>query len=576
MNPKQADDCLRPGLASNAGLNLGRGFRRARTLALASVLAAAPIVAGFPQISAEAKTHPVVSQRHEVSFVGSSVASLRAAKGGASSAPSPSRAPDPITTARAGAVTPVQQVTGAVTVVGVTWPKGAVSAKDEFQIRTLKAATWGQWESLDVEDAHGPDRKEAAPATTTGTSPYVITDASQFEVRSLTTKSIAPEGAKVQVVNPGESAADSAQPALGSAAAAAAKPAIYTRAAWGADERLRKGVPSYGRVQVGFVHHTDSPNTYAASQVPAMIRGIYAYHVQSQGWSDIGYNFIIDRFGRTWEGRFGGMDKAVTGAQTLNYNAVSMGVSALGNFETSAVPAAMTAAFKRIFAWKFSLSGIPATGSVVANGKSFPRVAGHRDGFQTACPGKYLYAKLAEIRAGTAAIMRAPAPKPVVKPVVKPAPALSAIAQAAAKTRFTSSKAVVLRQRSRGRAVAILQGGLKMAPSGVFGASTRTAVVAYQVRQRLPRTGVVGRAEWNRIELGYYPLVNYRALTLRPGSHGATVAIVQRVLKLTPDGLYGPKTATAVAAVQRSVRLAQTGWVRDWTWVTLENKMKRG
>jgi hypothetical protein len=174
---------------------------------------------------------------------------------------------------------------------------------------------------------------------------------------------------------------------------------------------------------VGYVHHTDSANSYTASEVPAMLRGIYAYHVQSQGWNDIGYNFLVDRFGRIWEGRYGGMDKAVTGAHTLNYNSVGMGVSAIGNYDIGAVPQAMTNAFKRIFAWKFSIAGIPATGSVLAGGKVFQRISGHRDAFATACPGRYLYAKLPEIRSGTATILRTSPPvvkPPVVPPVVTP------------------------------------------------------------------------------------------------------------------------------------------------------------
>ena len=377
-----------------------------RVLGLASVLAAMPLVTGLPQVSTPASPHPVKSTRHQVGFVKSSVAAMRAARTATSSAVSTPGAPDPITTARAGAVTAAQNVTDGVAVVGVTWPKNAVSTPDQFQIRTLTGAAWSQWQTFGAEEADGPDPTEATAAgAVKGTSPYVVTGASKFEVRSLTTDLTAPIAATVQVVDPGASNADSAQPAAGAASAATAKPAIYSRAAWGANERLRRAAPEYGQVQLGFVHHTVSSNSYTAAQVPAMIRGIYAYHVQSNGWSDIGYNFLIDRFGRTWEGRYGGMNKPVIGAQTLNYNAWSMGVSAIGNFEVASPPQAMTNAFKRVFAWKLSLSGLPATGTVVANGKSFQRVSGHRDGFKTACPGRYLFAKVPEIRAGAAAII---------------------------------------------------------------------------------------------------------------------------------------------------------------------------
>jgi len=387
-----------------------------RVLALASVLAVAPMVTGIPQISPQAKPHPVKSQRHEVGFAKSSVASMRVANGATRSAQVAPGTPDPISTARSGAVIPVQDVQGDLAVVGVTWPKNAVTGADLFQIRTLTGATWSQWQTLDAEQGDGPDPTEAATATATatgGTSPYVVTGASKFEVRSLTTDPTPPTAAIVQVIAPGTSSADSVQPAPGAAEATTTKPTIYTRAQWGADETLRKGTPSYGQVQLGFVHHTVSSNSYSASQVPGIIRGIYEYHVKANGWNDIGYNFLIDRFGRTWEGRYGGMDKAVVGAQTLNYNSWSTGVSAIGNFDVAGVPQAVTDAYKRLFAWKLNLSGIPATGTVSyplppsfsLNHKYFQRISGHRDGFQTACPGKYLYAKLPEIRAGAAALI---------------------------------------------------------------------------------------------------------------------------------------------------------------------------
>jgi len=400
-----------------------------RVLALAGVLAGVPLVTGVPQIqvSGPDRPHPVRSERHQVGFVRASVAAMRHAEGATRSSAVAQGVPDPITTARSAAVTAQQDVPGDLAVVGVTWPHGAVTAQDQFQIRTLSSetgatgATWSEWQTLDGEQADGPDAAEAATAavaaTAGGTSPYVVTGASKFEVRSLTTDPTAPTAATVQVIDPGVSGADAVQPAPGGAEAAATKPVIYTRAQWGADESLRRGAPSYGQVQLGFVHHTVSSNSYSAAQVPAMIRGIYAYHVKAEGWNDIGYNFLIDRFGRTWEGRYGGMDRAVIGAQTKNFNSWSMGVSAIGNFDVAGVPQVVTNAFKRVFAWKLNLSGLPATGTVVANGKVFQRISGHRDGFQTACPGRYLYAKLSEIRAGAAAIIGAQARSTVKRDV---------------------------------------------------------------------------------------------------------------------------------------------------------------
>src|SRR5450759_920759 len=402
MNRQHRDAFSESRWASKPGLLVRRG----RIVAMASVLVVAPMVTGFPQVSSPAQAHPVKSHVRNVGFVKSSVAALRAARDATRAVASTPGAQDPITTARAAAVTPVQDVAGTVTVVGVTWPKGATSAKAEYQIRTFSGTTWSQWQSLGVLDG-GPDSTKAVSATS-GTDPYVITSASKYEVRSLTTDASLPTAATVQAVDPGTSSADNAQQAPGAAAAATSKPTIYTRAQWGANESLMTWTPSYGNIQVGFVHHTVDANDYTAAQVPAMIRGIYAYHAQTLGWGDIGYNFLIDRFGGIWEGRSGGMDKPVIGGQTYGYNSVSMGVAAIGNFDIAPVPQAVTDAFKQIFAWKFSLAGIPATGAspeLAPNGTPLQRVSGHRDAYVTACPGQYLYAKLPEIRDGVAALM---------------------------------------------------------------------------------------------------------------------------------------------------------------------------
>ena len=561
-------------------------LRPVRILALAGALAVTPMITGLPQISgrAPASAHPVSSHVHHVGLVRSSVSAMRTARGATRSAASTAGAPDPVTTARSAAVTPVQNVSSAVTVVGVTWPKGTTSAANTYQIRTMAGTAWSQWQPLDLPDG-GPDGAEAAHATA-GTDPYVVTGAAKYEVRALTTGTQAPTSATVQAVDPGTSGADSVQPAAtaapGGASAATTNPTIYNRAQWGANESLRRAAPVYGKIVMGFVHHTVDSNSYTAAQVPAMIRGIYAYHVQSLGWDDIGYNFLVDRFGRTWEGRYGGMNRAVVGAQTLNYNEVSMGVSAIGNYDIAAVPQAMTNAYKAIFAWKFSLAGIPANGIVPSprppswsSATYFQRISGHRDGFQTACPGRYLYAKLPEIRAGAAALMGAkvtnpPVTKPpVTKPVTKPAATPWAV------TRYTPYKALALKQGSKGTAVVVLQRALKTTADGAFGPTTRAAVVAFQKQQKIAQDGVVGPMVWARLEKRDYPLIAYRGVTLRQGSTGAVVKVAQHALRLTADGAFGPKTTTAVKAVQKLAKLAQNGVISGWTWVAIEARMPR-
>ena len=139
------------------------------------------------------------------------------------------------------------------------------------------------------------------------------------------------------------------------------KPEIYSRAQWGANENLRdKGSLRYFEVHAGFVHHTVNANDYTRAEVPGILRSIYAYHTQSRGWSDVGYNFLVDRFGRIWEGRAGGVDRPVVGAHTLGYNDYAFAMSAIGNFETVQPKPAMLQAYGALMAWKLSLHGVDA------------------------------------------------------------------------------------------------------------------------------------------------------------------------------------------------------------------------
>jgi uncharacterized protein with LGFP repeats len=191
----------------------------------------------------------------------------------------------------------------------------------------------------------------------------------------------------------------------------APRPSIASRASWGADETLVKEAPEYApAAKVVFVHHTDGVNTYTCDQSPAIIRAIMLYHVKTNGWNDIGYNFLVDKCGKIFEGRAGGVDKAVVGAHTLGWNTGSSGIAVLGNFETTTPPAAAVAAVAKLAAWKLGLNREDPTGKTtmttgINNGTyhagdshTFYNISGHRDGFATACPGQKLYDALPSIR----------------------------------------------------------------------------------------------------------------------------------------------------------------------------------
>ncbi len=205
--------------------------------------------------------------------------------------------------------------------------------------------------------------------------------------------------------------------------AGAGQPPIIARSAWAGDSAPPSAGPFYGEVRLAFVHHSDNPNGYSAADVPSMILSIYDYHRFVHGWFDIGYNFVIDAFGRVWEARAGGIDEPVIGAQAGGYNAVSTGVVVLGTYmDTLPSPAALDA-LQGLLAWKLPLHGIPALGTVIvevdpasayytpfAPGQRvpLPRIAGHRQGDTTDCPGDDLYAHLPVVRARVDALAGVP------------------------------------------------------------------------------------------------------------------------------------------------------------------------
>ncbi|MGW6275734.1 FG-GAP-like repeat-containing protein [Streptomyces sp. NPDC055060] len=202
------------------------------------------------------------------------------------------------------------------------------------------------------------------------------------------------------------------------------KPPVIGRAAWGADESLVKDPPEYiEKVKAVFVHHTVGTNDYSCAQSASLVRGIMAYHVETEGWNDLGYNFLVDKCGQIFEGRGGGTDLPVRGAHTYGFNGESAGIAVLGDFEGNENPApgetykkagkptrAALESVSRVAAWKLGQYGGDPSGKVTLTAAddtgvwkkgdtpSLNTVSGHRDGFATACPGKNLYSKLAEIR----------------------------------------------------------------------------------------------------------------------------------------------------------------------------------
>jgi N-acetylmuramoyl-L-alanine amidase len=194
----------------------------------------------------------------------------------------------------------------------------------------------------------------------------------------------------------------------------APRPRIVTRAGWGADEKLREKGHRYTKtVKVAFVHHSVTGNAYSCSQVPSVMRSIYRYHVTSMGWRDFGYNFAVDKCGNIYEGRSGGVAKAVQGAHTRGFNTNSMGIAVLGTYSSKKPAKKAVKAVAKLTAWKLGLFGRNPSGTThlkSAGGNRYKKgtkaklrvISGHRDGYSTECPGDALYAKLGSVRSRAA------------------------------------------------------------------------------------------------------------------------------------------------------------------------------
>ncbi|WP_170315521.1 N-acetylmuramoyl-L-alanine amidase [Nakamurella deserti] len=352
--------------------------------------------------------------------------------------------------------------------IGFSYAAGTAAPVIEVTVR--ENGTWSSWEQLEAVDG-GPDADtaEAARAASsqslTVTEPLLVSGADAYRVRVMPAVGApAPAGFAVTTVDAGTGPGDAALatvppagagPANPSAAAAAPPapnaPAIITRAEWGADESLREkqqgcDVEYNSTIKVGFVHHVASTNTYDAAGTAAEVRSIYAYQVLVNGWCDVGYNFLVDKFGRVYEGRWGGVDRAVKGAHTGGFNTDSFGVSAIGNYETVPPTDALLSGIAHLLGWKLGLHNRDPFGrdSLVGAGGgtskypagqrvTFDVVSGHRDAGNTLCPGEYLYPRLPELRVAADRVARQ-----TDTTLTGAAPALQQVAYAGAPAPFTA------------------------------------------------------------------------------------------------------------------------------------------
>ena len=189
---------------------------------------------------------------------------------------------------------------------------------------------------------------------------------------------------------------------------------VTTRAEWGANASYMSWDPDYESAGHVVVHHTAGTNNYSAGQSASIVRGIYYYHAVTLDWGDIGYNFLIDKYGTVFEGRSGSLaapaGKMSVGAHARGVNTGTMGLSMMGDYSSVSPSDAQLRSVGRMAGWFLKRAGIAD-----ANGRaglhvwtteryqagstiSMPRILGHRDVGYTTCPGNVGYSKLGTIR----------------------------------------------------------------------------------------------------------------------------------------------------------------------------------
>jgi hypothetical protein len=313
--------------------------------------------------------------------------------------------------------------------VGVEWGAPA-NTPVELRFRRYGGA-WSTWVSAGAH-GHGPDRLSSPdrvigdPVWTGGTTLVQLRAGRTLNgVRLHLVDASGGAGAHGQAIAAGPLASGASLPlAMPVLQAGPGQPPIFARRSWARGMARPAVAPAYGAVRMAFVHHTENPNGYAPAEVPAMLRAIFVFHRYVNGWNDIGYNFVVDLYGRVFEARAGGIDEPVIGAHAGGYNRASTGVAVLGSFMSQTISVPARRALDQLLAWKLALHGVSADGRVEvrvdpagavysrfpANALvSLAHISGHRDADSTDCPGDALYGELPGIRASVGRLAPRPA-----------------------------------------------------------------------------------------------------------------------------------------------------------------------
>ncbi len=449
----------------------------------------------------------------------------------------------------AGGLTPVLRPPARFVLLGIAHPR---LLHADLHVRTRRSGgPWTRWVALHGHGDHAPDDTGHERAS----DPVWTDRADEIQLRA-TRRPARP--VEVIIVSMSSTARALVAGAAAHGAQFTGQPAIVPRSAWGGDRVVPRASPDYGTVDVAFVHHTESANTYGPADSAAIVLAIAKYHRDTKGWNDIGYNFLVDRFGTIFEGRAGGIALPVIGAHAQGFNRFSTGISIIGSFMGVPAPQPALDAVARLIAWKLPLHGSPVIGQVVVTSgggslTQFPygtrvtlnRICGHRDGDSTDCPGDQLYAQLPALRALAASQA---APLPVNPTVSLGAPAAARYGSTA---RFSGQLTDANKVPLPGQTVRIEKqapgGGWKPVATAVTDAGGGFAIPVPWTRAGLARAAAL-QVTSLPVEVGVIPVITATADATRLAPGGA----------VTVSGTVKP-SGTVSVFVERRVR---GRWVR--------------
>jgi len=299
----------------------------------------------------------------------------------------------------------------AFTMVGVHW-----QGSGEVWFRTARAGgRFGPWRRAQPEEEDTPDVGSSERRSTAGWNvgnPWWTGAGRRIQYRlsgSVTRLRTFFISSPVTAADRARAASGRTAASIAVAAGPVAQPPIIRRSGWNADESIVRRAPSIAdRLRRAVVHHTAGSNSYSPAASAAIVRGIQRYHVLGNGWDDIGYNFLIDKYGRIFEGRGGGITQNVIGAHAGGFNTGSVGVSFLGTYESASLSTAARRALQNLLAWRLDVGHVfprALVDTVSAGSSRWPAgtlvrlraISGHRDTSYTSCPGNAVYGQLGTI-----------------------------------------------------------------------------------------------------------------------------------------------------------------------------------